>query len=411
MIMDNNVNEETVLPVQIVTIKKKIPLFKKTEQANSIELIEVEENGFVLVAQKDLYQVGDKAIYIQPDYSLSDIPLFETFIRPLGDPKKSKLGSNYRIRAVKFNLHIGDDEPVFSVGILLPLSEVMGYLWSLPEYSGYEGYALPITNADVLGITKWIEPDHSNQIGLKTSSGRLYPEGVYKTDETNIKNRWGHLENKIGYPVHLVGSHKVDGSSITIIVKNEKDISVGSRTYIKSEMIEKIVGTRKQTLWDRIKAFFGYSSDILIKELIPNDDEFIVLAKPYIEKIKELFKNGQLNNPFILRGEANGQKWKGSGNKNNPNSKNEPNIIFYGVDTYKGGIAAKGSESLFNIYMETLGFSRCEVLINKVFNSKEEIEKECKEIFKTHKIEGIVFRTLDSKFSCKFMNDEYDQNK
>src|SRR5688572_3640403 len=120
-------------PVSIVTIKNKIPLFKKEEQANAIELIELEEVGFELVAQKDLYQVGDKAIYIQPDYCLPTqqgiIPtkieaFFEDFTKPGGDPKKSRLGSNGRIRAVKFNLHRGDDLPVYSNGILLPISEV-----------------------------------------------------------------------------------------------------------------------------------------------------------------------------------------------------------------------------------------------------------------------------------------------
>ena len=59
--------------VQIVTIKNKIPLFKGEEKAERIELIQLEENGFELVSQKDLYQIGDKAVYIQPDFCLSDI--------------------------------------------------------------------------------------------------------------------------------------------------------------------------------------------------------------------------------------------------------------------------------------------------------------------------------------------------
>lgn len=171
--------EVKVNPVQIVTIKNKIPLFKGEEQANSIEKIEIEENGFSLVSQKDLYQIGDKAVYIQPDYSLSDISLFDSFIRPFGDPKKSKLGSNYRIRAVKFNLHTGDLEPTYSVGILLPLNEVNEYLNSIKW---------PVTDLDLskaLGITKWEEPDNNGTGGLKVNGGKQYPSGVYKTDETN----------------------------------------------------------------------------------------------------------------------------------------------------------------------------------------------------------------------------------
>ena len=44
-------------PVSIVTIKNKIPLYKGDEQANSIEVIELEEVGFELVANKTLYNL------------------------------------------------------------------------------------------------------------------------------------------------------------------------------------------------------------------------------------------------------------------------------------------------------------------------------------------------------------------
>lgn len=180
-----------IKPVQIVTIKNKIPLFKGEEQANAIEKIEIEENGFSLVAQKDLYKIGYKAVYIQPDFSLSDIPLFESFIRPFGEPKKSKLGSNFRIRAVKFNLHTGDNEPTYSVGILLPIEEVVKYLQKddytdddLLHFYHYYGSGSGRDLTTILGITKWEEPDNTGG-GLKVNGGKQYPSGVYKTDETN----------------------------------------------------------------------------------------------------------------------------------------------------------------------------------------------------------------------------------
>lgn len=177
-----------IKPVQIVTIRNKIPLFKGEEQATAIEKIEIEENGFSLVSQKDLYQIGDKAVYIQPDFSLSDIPLFDSFIRPFGEPKKSKLGSNLRIRAVKFNLHTGDYEPTFSVGILLPIEEVVKYLqkddYTDDDLLHFYHYANHRDLAKELGITKWEEPDNTGG-GLKVNGGKQYPSGIYKTDETN----------------------------------------------------------------------------------------------------------------------------------------------------------------------------------------------------------------------------------
>lgn len=401
---NNETNDEKITPVQIVTIKNKIPLFKGVEQANSIEKIEIEENGFSLVAQKDLYQIGDKAVYIQPDYSLSDIPLFESFIRPFGDPKKSKLGSNYRIRAVKFNLHTGDDEPTFSVGILLPYMEVVKYLNVGPDLERVD-----LTSR--LGITKWEEPENTGG-GLKTRSGSAYPDGVYKTDETNMNNLWGHLENKIGYPVFLIGSEKVDGSSISIIVDADKmDFKVGSRTFIKSMMVEKVVGRRTPTILERFKSLFGIKPDLLIKELVESDDQFVLLAKPYIDKIKVAIEKKLVGGKFILRGEANGQSWKGSGNKNNPSSKNEPNIKFFGIDDYTNGIAVKTSEIVFNLTMNSLGLERTKVIFSKTFHSRQEIEKECNEYFKTNMVEGIVLRTQDTKFSGKYMNNDYDSKK
>jgi len=89
--------------VSLVKIKNKIPLFKGEVMASAIELIEFEEFAFKVVAQKDLYSPGDIAVYIEPDFCLSDKPIFESFLRPGGDPKKCILGSNWRIRAQNLN--------------------------------------------------------------------------------------------------------------------------------------------------------------------------------------------------------------------------------------------------------------------------------------------------------------------
>jgi hypothetical protein len=390
MTQEINTTEPVINPVQIVTIKNKIPLFKGEEQANAIEKIELEENGFSLVSQKDLYQIGDKAVYIQPDYSLSDIPLFDSFIRPFGEEKKSKLGSNFRIRAVKFNLHTGDNEPTYSVGILLPLKEVCE---SVPDFMS-KGK----TFAESLGITKWEEPDNSG--GIKTNGGRDFPSTIYKTDETNINNLWGHLENRIGYPVELIGTEKTDGSSISIIIK-DGEFTVGSRKLIKPWKINKVIGRRKPNLLERFMGLFGHKPDLLVKELVDNEDEFLTISKPYIDRIKEHYGEELIKTSMILRGE---------GNKNNPSSKNPANIKFFGVDSYEG-VAVKMNEDYFDALMEVLKFDRCKVVFRKVFNSKEEIQKECNDYFKSNLIEGIVLRTIDSNFSAKLMNDEYDSLK
>ena len=122
--------------VSIVTIKSINKLYKGEQEASNIELIELEELGYDLVAGKGLYNIGDKAVFIMPDYNLSDIPLFESFLRPNGDITKSMLGKvegvPLRIRGKKFNFsREGSIEPVYSNGILLAIYEVEKYITTI----------------------------------------------------------------------------------------------------------------------------------------------------------------------------------------------------------------------------------------------------------------------------------------
>ena len=393
-------------PVSIVIVKSKIPLYKEEEAANAIELIELEEVGYELVAQKDLYQIGDKAILIQPDYNVSDISLFESYIRPRGDESKSMLGKveglPRRIRAKKFTLSKEPNgDPVYSNGILLPYNEVVDYVG-----------AMILENVDLtkkLGITKYEEPEPVSKSGLKSGQTEgKFPEGIYKTDEENINNLWNHIENKIGYPLILVGTEKVDGSSITIgITPKIPEGFICSRNLRKKLTINKIVGRREPNLWEIIKSWFGIKSDLNIYTEIENDDDFVRYGKPYLDL---LINSGETN--LIFRGELNGGKLKGSGNKNNPASKEQPNIKIFGLDKINEyGEAEKVPYLLFKTECEKAGVPLVKEVFNKEFNSKEELLAECNNYFKTNMIEGIVVRTPYGKFSAKVMNLEYDSKK
>ena len=397
-------------PVSIVTIKNKIPLYKGDEQANSIEVIELEEVGFELVANKTLYQIGDKAIYIQPDYCVSDISLFESFIRPNGDESKSMLGKieglPRRIRAKKFTLSKEPNgDPVYSNGILLPLIDVILFLKI--EKTGGDLYTINLT--EKLGITKYEEPEPVSKSGLRSGQTEgKFPEGLYKTDEENINNLWNHIENKIGYPVTLVGTEKVDGSSITIgITPKIPEGFICSRNLRKKLTIKKVVGRREPTFWEIFKSWFEIKTDLNIYQEMENDDDFVRYGKPYLDL---LINSGETN--LIFRGELNGGKLKGSGNKNNPASKEQPNIKIFGLDKINEyGEAEKVPYLLFKTECEKAGVPLVKEVFNKKFNSKEELLNECNNYFKTNMIEGIVVRTVDSKFSAKIMNLEYDSKK
>lgn len=390
-------------PVQILTVKNKVQLFKREESANSIELIQLEEVGFEIVAQKDLYEVKDKVVYIQPDYCLSDISLFESYLRP--EKGSCKLGSNNRIRAIKFNLHKGDGLPVYSQGILLPIGEVWTYLEiNNPDFDPlYQNLDKP------LGIIKWEEPEEKSRGGLNVRGSKPFPEGLYKTDETNINNLWGH----INFPIELIATEKIDGSSITIGVKDGEGF-ICSRNLRKPIIIKKIIGRKKKSFLQKL-IFWKKNWDLNIYEEVLNiEDDFVKYGLPYLEILKETTDN------VCFRGELSGGSMKGSGNKNNPASKQSVNIQFFGMDIYENHIWKKASGPNFietvydiNLYVSNSKnlFKTVKIVEHKVFNSKEEVEECANNYFKTNMIEGLVFRNIESTFSAKFMNLSYDAKK
>lgn len=396
--------------VQKVTIKAKHQLYKGEEPANSIELLEFMENGFPIVAQKDLYQVSDEAYLVEPDYCLPDIPLFESYIKPYGDVSKSKLGKkNNRIKAVKFNLHKGDGNPVFSYGILLSYYDVLEFLKEkcpktseglLKDGLHYNDYDFD----ELLGITKYEASDENSQKGVKTGTSAGFPSDMYKTDETNFNK----ICNSIQFPIHLVGTVKNDGSSETIFYKNENKYGICSRNLEKPLYSNKIIGTRKATLWEKFIKLFGWNTDLFIREKVLNDSDFVKAGLVYLNALRVYCKQNNLS--LVLRGELIGANSKGSGNKNNP-AKNLPlQLAFFGIDDYTG-FTTKLSYNKFIEHSKALNLPLCEEVFNKEFNSKEELIKECENYFKTHLQEGIVLRTPDSKFSSKYLNLLYDSKK
>lgn len=387
--------------IHIVTIKEKIQLYKGEEPANAIELILLEEFGFELISAKDRFQVGDKALLVEPDYNLPYTDFWKDWTAPNGDPKKSKLGSNNRIRAVKFNLHRGDGMPVYSNGILLTIEEVEGAVKSryFPNTENWIQYAI-----SELGIYKYEAPERNQGGTGKAGASREFPEGLYKTDEVNF--------NKVNwtFPMHLVGMEKLDGSSITIGCKNGKG-------FICSRNLEKPITYRKKTgfkkgLFYKFLSYFGYNRNIYTE--VESESEFVKVGKPYMDKLVEVCTNPYRREEYrnlVLRGELVGQgASNGSGNKNNPHAKVEPQIFFFGVDNYDG--VAKRLD--FYDYMGVigdLGFKHPNIVFDKLFESREELLKACEEYFSKNMIEGIVVRSLDGKWSAKVMNLEYDSRK
>lgn len=382
--------------VQIVTIKNKIPLFKGEAKAEKIELIQLEENGFELVSQKDLYQIGDGAIYIQPDYCLSNIPLFQSFI------EGSYLGKNNRIKAKKFNFHRGDGISIYSNGILLPLKEVFDFL-KIPKIGEIYSLDTSINLDEKLGITKYEEPEDNSGPGVKGGSSMAFPQGIIRTDEENFNNLVHHIEKIL--PARLIGKMKIDGSSITLWYKDGKS-GIASRNLGKPLTIKKVTGRRKKTLLETI--MFWKKPDLNIYEEVECDSDFVKYGKPYLDKLVKYCEQNKVN--LVLQGELCGKGMKGSGNKNNPHSQEETDIIFFNVCKYEHQ-SIRLSELTFQKICWNLDLPSSPLYFSKQFNTIEEIKQECENIFKNRLIEGIVLRDENHNFSCKYMNNEYDSKK
>lgn len=390
---------------QLVTISKKIPVYTKTgEKAEKIEVVKFEEFDFHVIAQKNLYQIGDKAVYILPDYCVSDFAIFREFIAPNGDEKKSYLGKvdgkPRRIRAKKFNMSFDKEffNPIYSNGILLPIKEVAKYF----------GNNYDVFNANLefdLGIKKYEEPED-----FKLGERKKFPEGIYKTDEDNFKVNYINLK----YPSCVYITEKVDGSSITIgITPDRPEGFICSRNLEKPISVKKIVGQRNKT-WKE-KLMFWTKPDLNIYEEQINDDTFIKYGLPILTKLHE---NGYTN--IILRGELAGRDCKGSGNKINPYSKLSNQVYIFGVDVWDDNLKMAVRQEPFAVvkHCAKLGLNIAKSYGVFKAESKEGLEKYCNKIFqeeadKGRIIEGLVLRVFDKnyQFSSKYMNDEYDSKK
>jgi RNA ligase (TIGR02306 family) len=371
-------------PVEIVNISRIISIFKNSEPANAIEVINFnfengDECGFNVVSQKDLYQLGDLAVYIQPDYCLPDTELFKSFTAPNGDSNKSKLGKQNRIRAIKFNFQFKESsDPIYSNGILLPLAEVR-----LPEDRD-ESFDI----AKYLGITKYEEPE---KFKTGNSKGNL-PDFLYKTDEENAANLKSYISRVLESGERIGWTLKVDGSSFTQYFKKEVD---GWMTGICSRSLEK-----------KIPEDLSLTSDPWVT---------LSISSGLFERGMEYCQEN--NRELAFRGEIYGEGLKGSGNKLNPHSKQKPNLVIFGIDDLSSGFATKllpkeVEEICQACEIEYLCY--CPILVTNY----EELMDKAKSIFKEFEekegwiVEGIVVRSLNSNvLSCKIMNLIYDSKK
>jgi RNA ligase (TIGR02306 family) len=169
-------------------IKALLPI----EGADAIELAVVD--GWKVVAQKGLHQVGDKVIYLEIDSFLQETEPRYSFLMKSG-VREFEGVRGHKLRTIKLRGQI-------SQGLILPLRE-------FPEIDQDIKVGTDVTK--LLGIKKWEPQIAANMAGLVKGD---FPSFIRKTDQERCQN----LENQIfvdndGAEYEI--SVKLDGSSVT----------------------------------------------------------------------------------------------------------------------------------------------------------------------------------------------------
>lgn len=158
--------------------------------ADAIEAVRVD--GWVCVAKKGEFKVGDKGIYFEIDSFLPGEDERFSFLAKQFTTFEGKQGA--RLRTIRLRGQL-------SQGLFLPLAK-------FPELQNVEVGA-DVT--DILGVSKW-EPPMPAQLAGEVVG--IFPHWAKKSDQERIQNLMSEIEDNKGQEFEV--SVKLDGSSMTV---------------------------------------------------------------------------------------------------------------------------------------------------------------------------------------------------
>jgi RNA ligase (TIGR02306 family) len=183
---------------------------KNHPNADSLEIAEV--LGWQVVVKKGIHQEGDKIIFITIDTIVPKCHWSE-FLASKDNPDKPIRIKNIKLRGE------------YSSGLVIPLSEFP-----------LQFTATTVVGEDLttlLGIQKYIKEIPANLSGENVGD---FPTHITsKTDEDNGLNDPDLVQKVLQVESHITITQKLDGSSITIVVKDGKIEEVCSRNLSKKE--------------------------------------------------------------------------------------------------------------------------------------------------------------------------------
>lgn len=373
---------------------EKIEWIKPIDGADNIELIGV--LGWVCIAKKQEFKVGDKAVYIEIDSKC-----------PENDERFSFLAAkHYKVKTMKLGKF-----KVISQGLALPI-ELFPEL-ETKEIGSDVTEELKITYSsqeDIKRKSNKVDPDakyksmaarHSDLFkkpifrklmkykwgkkilffffgSKKKDNPKKFPEWIVKTDETRIENAPFYLQSDVPW----VKTEKLDGTSCTYAVdrlkkgKDKFDYIVCSRNVRQAD--------RNQECYHDSNIYWELSDKYDIEN-----------------KLKE-FANKHGYNRVVLQGEGIGNV-QGNPYKLKENDLYLFNLVIDGVRV--------GTEELAN-FCNMYGFKNVPIINTVCYLPKEmeEMKLEADGFSMVNpkvKREGFVYRSIDGQQSFKNVSREY----
>lgn len=176
---------------KLVTVRK-ISNILPIPEADRIE--EVQVDGWSVVAQKGVHNIGDDILYFEIDsYLPSEDARYESFMKFGIKNFEGKTGHRVKTKRLK---------GIYSQGIIMPLNEFPEIV--TPEYD--------VDYSELLGILKY---EKQEAVGFTGNAKGSFPWFLRKSDQERIQNLYGKL-SQTHHNTQFVGTLKMDGSSIAV---------------------------------------------------------------------------------------------------------------------------------------------------------------------------------------------------
>jgi RNA ligase (TIGR02306 family) len=325
---------------------RKISKLSPIEGADKIELATVD--GWNVVVAKDVgHQVGDIVVYCEVDSFLPIKPEFE-FLRKSSYRKLNDGTEGFRLKTIKLRGQV-------SQGLILPIKE-------LKELHG-SMYSIGEDVSELLGITKWDPPLPAQLAGQAKG---YFPSFMEKTDEERIQNLADEYEEMKLEAFYV--TEKLDGSSATFYIK-DGEFGVCSRNLELKE--------------DDTNSFWRVARQLKLEEKLKERgiDNICIQG--------ELIGEGVQKNPYKIKGQ-DVRFFSGF------NIATQTKITFSSLETL---ILDMGLQTVPVLHRYLQLPDTIEELIEGA-DGKSVLNKDANR-------EGLVYRTMDRKYSFKVISNKF----